>query len=435
MRHVLSLAVILALVTGAYGTTYYVATNGSDSNPGTLAQPWATLQYAVNTIANGDTIIVLPGTYAGCRIELSGASGAPKTLKAQTAGSVLLNALGPVNRHNRILEVENYSAAVNYWVIDGFEINGNNTIGGYDSRSVDTQMNNNITAQNLIVHNAKNGTSVCTGIFSAFTNYALIQYCTSYSNAEHGCYVNNSCDNGVVRCNTFYSNASLGVHMNGDKSMGGDGQMTGWVIERNKSYANGSNGFDGDGVSSSIWKNNLAYDNVSKGIHLTQADGTSNPSYDKVYNNTLVVHIGGYYCLNFYKGKSKTGGNNNSVFNNILYNYDINNSMRGSLMYITTWMPTFQSNYNVVVNRFGCNDNRYKYTLAEWRAAWGKDMNSTLCLDATALFVDDVNHNFHLKSTSPAINAGTTLADVTNDMDGEVRPQGGGYDAGCYEDF
>ena len=209
MRHVLSLAVILALVTGAYGTTYYVATNGSDSNPGTLAQPWATLQYAVNTIANGDTIIVLPGTYAGCRIELSGASGAPKTLKAQTAGSVLLNALGPVNRHNRILEVENYSAAVNYWVIDGFEINGNNTIGGYDSRSVDTQMNNNITAQNLIVHNAKNGTSVCTGIFSAFTNYALIQYCTSYSNAEHGCYVNNSCDNGVVRCNTFYSNASL----------------------------------------------------------------------------------------------------------------------------------------------------------------------------------------------------------------------------------
>jgi hypothetical protein len=44
--------------------TYYVATNGSDSNPGTLAQPWLTIQHAANAAVAGDTVTVEPGTYA-----------------------------------------------------------------------------------------------------------------------------------------------------------------------------------------------------------------------------------------------------------------------------------------------------------------------------------------------------------------------------------
>jgi hypothetical protein len=219
--------------------------------------------------------------------------------------------------------------------------------------------------------------------------------------------------------------------MNGDKSMGGDGQMTGWVVEKNISHNNGSNGFDGDGVSSTIWRNNLAYDNTSKGIHLTKVDGTSNPSNDKIYNNTLIVPVGGFYCLNFIKGSGNSAGSNNSAMNNILYNYDINNSMRGSIMYVSTWMSTFTSDYNVVVNRFAVNDNKTKYTLAQWQAL-GKDLHSTLCLDANLLFVDQANKNFHLKSTSPAINAGTTLTEVTDDLEGYPRTAGS-YDAGCYE--
>jgi len=38
-----------------------------------------------------------------------------------------------------------------------------------------------------------------------------------------------------------------------------------------------------------------------------------------------------------------------------------------------------------------------------------------------------------LKSGSPAINAGTTLSDVPTDILGVKRPQGAGYDIGCYE--
>jgi hypothetical protein len=46
---------------------YYVATSGSDRNPGTQAQPWATIQHAVNSFsldAQGATIHVAAGTYS-----------------------------------------------------------------------------------------------------------------------------------------------------------------------------------------------------------------------------------------------------------------------------------------------------------------------------------------------------------------------------------
>jgi hypothetical protein len=48
-------------------------------------------------------------------------------------------------------------------------------------------------------------------------------------------------------------------------------------------------------------------------------------------------------------------------------------------------------------------------------------------------FVNPENGNFHLQSYSPAIDAGTTLSDVTIDFEGTPRPQGAGYDIGAYE--
>jgi MYXO-CTERM domain-containing protein len=47
----------------ALAADYYVTTTGSDSNPGTLASPFATLQKANDTAAAGDTIWMRGGTY------------------------------------------------------------------------------------------------------------------------------------------------------------------------------------------------------------------------------------------------------------------------------------------------------------------------------------------------------------------------------------
>jgi parallel beta-helix repeat protein len=42
---------------------FFVATNGSDSNPGTQATPWRTIQKAVSAAPSGSTIVIRQGTY------------------------------------------------------------------------------------------------------------------------------------------------------------------------------------------------------------------------------------------------------------------------------------------------------------------------------------------------------------------------------------
>lgn len=49
--------------TPARAATYYVATDGQDSNPGTLASPWRTIQHAADNASAGATIFVRGGTY------------------------------------------------------------------------------------------------------------------------------------------------------------------------------------------------------------------------------------------------------------------------------------------------------------------------------------------------------------------------------------
>ena len=72
-------------------TTYYVAppaSGGADANSGTLGAPWATLQRAANGRVPGDTVIVLPGTYAGFNVGggVSGTAAAPITFRGTRGG-------------------------------------------------------------------------------------------------------------------------------------------------------------------------------------------------------------------------------------------------------------------------------------------------------------------------------------------------------------
>ena len=46
-----------------HATTYYVATDGNDSNPGTLASPFATIQRAQEAVKPGDTVFLRGGIY------------------------------------------------------------------------------------------------------------------------------------------------------------------------------------------------------------------------------------------------------------------------------------------------------------------------------------------------------------------------------------
>ena len=80
MKKLLTL-LFLATYTYAFSKTYYVApTGGSDLNPGTITQPWATWQRAFDVAQAGDTVFFRGGVWylkPGQTVDLMNKDGAP----------------------------------------------------------------------------------------------------------------------------------------------------------------------------------------------------------------------------------------------------------------------------------------------------------------------------------------------------------------------
>ena len=87
----------------ASAATYYVATTGSDSNPGTQSAPFRHLSKAALTATQpGDTVIVMDGTYDNegvvapnivVILSYSGTAGNPITFRAQNRGKAILDSM------------------------------------------------------------------------------------------------------------------------------------------------------------------------------------------------------------------------------------------------------------------------------------------------------------------------------------------------------
>lgn len=80
-------------------STWYVATSGSDSNPGSLRQPFQTIQQAADIAQPGDTVMVRGGTYhETVTPPRSGTDGAPITFEAFPGQKVTIDGADPVNQ-------------------------------------------------------------------------------------------------------------------------------------------------------------------------------------------------------------------------------------------------------------------------------------------------------------------------------------------------
>jgi len=141
-------------------------------------------------------------------------------------------------------------------------------------------------------------------------------------------------------------------------------------------------------------------------------------------NNTVIVASNGRWALNI-----QDGARNTTLRNNILYNLG---SSRGVIDISADSLSGMTSDYNSVMNRFTTNGGDSILTLAQWRQQTGQDAHSFVATPAQ-LFVNAGGNDYHLSASSPAVNTGTTLADVPTDLSGLSRPQGGAYDVGAYE--
>jgi len=156
-------------------------------------------------------------------------------------------------------------------------------------------------------------------------------------------------------------------------------------------------------------KNNLVYSIGNWGIHLWHDARNLDIS-----NNTIVksgggitVGGGGYYRLS-------APADYVNVSNNIVYG-----NAKG------IWQQGDNGTHNTYTNNLSYNNTRANFSVGSSAISGSVSSNPQ--------FVDYTAGNYQLKSTSPAVNRGSTKYAPVADLIGTPRPQGSTVDLGAYE--
>jgi parallel beta-helix repeat protein len=402
----------------------YVSPTGSDSNSGTATAPLRTLQVAASRVSAGDTVFVRSGTYRGFNLTKDGTAAARITFQADpfaTPGSVIINQPNAFTGRDGI----NLEGA-SYVTIQGFTVTGQARAGIRSVTNEFVVIRDNVADRNGVW-----------GIFTGFSSDARIENNqASRSQQQHGIYVSNSADRPIVRGNSVFENYQSGIQLNADASMGGDGIISGAVIENNIIRANGAGGgasINLDGVHNSDIRNNVIDNARASGIALFRGDGAAGSKNNRVVNNTVVVAN----SLNTAAGRWAVtimgGSTGNVLTNNVLYS---THSFRGAISVSSDSRTGLVSDYNAVEDRFSTDDGGTATGLTGWQAATGQDLHSLRLVDITALnglFLNRLGGDYHLYALSSAVDRGTSTGAPVTDFEGTARPSGVGYDIGADE--
>jgi len=148
----------------------------------------------------------------------------------------------------------------------------------------------------------------------------------------------------------------------------------------------------------------------------------------KIYSNTFYASSNdGNGAINVQDPASVTSGT--VAKNNIIF------PGTGAAICAQDYASFSDDSYNLVYktgdsNVYGIGSGCTKsYSLATYKSTFGKGQNS---IQANPAFAAATSGDFHLQSTSPAIDQGTNVGSLT-DIEGKSRPEGAGYDMGAYE--
>jgi parallel beta-helix repeat protein len=400
--------------TGAALSCADVAVRCVDDTAG-ANQEYSTIQAAVTAARAGDTVLVFDGTYQGFQVTKSGTASARLVIMAEGAAAVIAT---PTSTNDGV-----FLSNVDYVTIQGFKIQN------MPQRCISAR---NATPEEPMFGLTIRG-NTCTnagheGFYLSEVSQSLVEGNTitgSGSDGQtrgHGMYLANAgSDNTIIRGNRISgmkTEDSAGIHFNGDLSVGGDGIISGLLVEQNVISSGLQNGFNMDGVQDSTFQNNLVYGVSNNALRGYAIDGADGPKNMRIINNTLIS--GGGWAVKF---TEESGGH--VVFNNVLLGSGAVCIPNGSV----------SGDYNVTVDRFSRDNDSSTISLSAWRAL-GNDSHS-LVSAAAALFVNAGASDYHLKSGAPAIDAGApklgSLAAPVVDLDGLARPAGTAHDAGAYE--
>jgi len=408
----------------AVAATYHVATNGNDSNTGTQSQPWRTIQHAAETMVAGDTVIVHEGTYdEDVSLVRSGSKGKRITFRASGKA---------VTKRFRVGDFDHIT-------IDGFEMTNSDDTGLFMRFSGD-----HIEILNNTIHD----TRAMWGVILAEGDHVLIKdnryYTSQPTDGSDRTVFTLSGTNGIMEGNEI----GPAIDIDAFRMFGHN-----HVVRRN-------------------YVHNVTCSGSGAHVDVFQTFGVNGgESYDIVFENNVVVDFEGQLCMT--ENNQDPDFHDWDIRNNVFVNVPVQANLGISNMrwYNNTFYDVGSGNRLV----FSGSDNRPKGicnglqivnnivipadNVATYGQVMGVNRNglSGVIIDHNYVarmrgfgplsgfnethginggdprFVSAALNDFHLRSTSPAIDKGATLTGFNGDYDGTIRPQGAAWDIGAFE--